>query len=101
MTYDFALQKCILGAFQHEANTILHVENWLMHNGFRLSRVEIRQMLSDLLRQGAIKIIDSPDNVTFENSDDLLLEDFWFDITESGRDQFGYSDQSWRKFLQD
>jgi hypothetical protein len=76
----------ILNAFFYEEETIFHVENHLKHNDIQVERDKIKSVLSELLKEGFIKMLDDPSNgeVKFENSSDDYVEDYWFALTDKG-----------------
>lgn len=76
----------VLDTFVHEEETIFHVENHLKNKGIQVERYKIINILSELLKEGFIKILDDPSEgqVLFENSIDDYIEDYWFALTDKG-----------------
>ncbi|WJH33483.1 hypothetical protein N6H14_26100 [Paenibacillus sp. CC-CFT747] len=81
--------RLILETFKYEENTIFHVETWLIHNGVVLSRKEIKEKILSFLRKGLLKIYEDPSNgqINFRDSSDEFEEDYWFVMTQEGKNK--------------
>jgi hypothetical protein len=80
------IKIAILGAFKFEEETIFYVENYLKNNDVQVERYKIKNILSELLKEGFVELYDDPSEgqVKFENCSDDYVEDYWFVLTDKG-----------------
>lgn len=84
MSINGYIRKMILNALEDEEQTIYHIDYYMKLNNVECDRDVLKAHLNQLLFENTVKFYDVPldKSITFENSPEEFIEDFWFILTQ-------------------
>lgn len=93
LTRRMSLRESVLDSLADDGESVIQIENYLKYLGMEVNRQQLISIVIELLEQETIKVVYPPGiGLAHIKSASINIEDFWFEQTETGRNEWNKID---------